>query len=143
MDKQQRKWIDTRDKTGLLIAMMREFSGDSHISFEGTLEKLELGNIEGASTEETKVLKRQTITPQLDFVVVPLNKNTIQEIWKELSEKDHLLHEGIIHVQIENEGNLVFGGYDNFHRDCVVAYPGVPEKLLKELKLNGVIRACK
>ena len=81
--------------------------------------------------------------PELDFLVVPLNENTVSEIWKELLEKDHLVHEGIIHVQIENNGNLVFGGYDNFHRECVIAYPGVSVKLLEELKASGVIRGYK
>ena len=143
MNDRLRKWIDTRDKPGLLIAMMREFIGNSHISFEGSLENLKLSDIPGISVEETEVLKRQTTSPRLDFLVVPLSEATINEIWKELSEKDHLVHEGIIHVQIENNGELVFGGYDNFHRECVVAYPAVPVKLLEELKENGVIRDYK
>jgi len=143
MNERMRKWIDTRDKPGLLIAMMREFSGNSHISFEGSLENLNLSGIHGASVEETEVLKRQTTSPKLDFLAVPLNEATLDEIWNELSKKDHLVHEGIIHVQIENGGELVFGGYDNFHRECVVAYPAVPVKLLEELKENGVIRDFK
>jgi uncharacterized protein (DUF1501 family) len=32
MSEQPRKWIDTRDKPGLLFAMMREFAINSHMS---------------------------------------------------------------------------------------------------------------
>lgn len=143
MNKQQRTWIDARDKPGLLIAMMRRFVGNSHISFEGSLENLGFGNILGATSIETAVLKRQTTEPELDFLIVPLNEDTVGRIWKELSEKDHLVHEGIIHVQIESNGKLVFGGYDNFHRECVIAYPSVAVEFLKDLKDKGVIRDYK
>ncbi len=93
-----------------------------------------------ASNTETEVLKRQTLSSELDFVIIPLTDQTVQNIWKVLSEKDHLVHEGIIHVQIESNGNLVFGGYDNFHRQCVIAYSGVSIELLERLKEKGVIR---
>ncbi len=143
MSKSRKKWIDTRDKPGLLIAMMKEFSTDSHISFEGSLKNLNLNTIAGTSENETSELKRQTGSPKLDFLVVPLNEKTVEVIWKELYEKDHLVHEGIIHIQIECNGKLVFGGYDNFHRECVVAYSSVPVRLLDKLKENGVIRDYK
>ena len=132
--------IDPRDKPGLLLAMMKEFANQSHISFEGSLDELAFCNWHNVSTEETDTLKRQTISPELDFVVIQLTDSAIHDIWKELSEKDHLVHEGIIHVQIESNGKLVFGGYDNFHRDCTVAYPGVSIALLETLTEKGVIR---
>ncbi len=140
MNNRPKKWIDTRDKPGLLLAMMREFAFNSHISFEGSLKNLELERLPGSSQNETSALKRTTIKPELDFLVLPLNEDTLNVIWKELSEKDHLVNQGIIHVQIEHNGKLVFGGYDNFHRECVVAYPSVPVKLLDVLKDNGIIR---
>ncbi|OQY45944.1 MAG: hypothetical protein DRR08_27095 [Candidatus Parabeggiatoa sp. nov. 2] len=133
-------WINTRDKPGLLLAMMREFKNNSHISFEGSLGHLSFSNMPSASNTETEVLKRQTLSSELDFVIIPLTDQTVQNIWKVLSEKDHLVHEGIIHVQIESNGNLVFGGYDNFHRQCVIAYSGVSIELLERLKEKGVIR---
>ena len=133
-------WIDARDKPGLLLAMMRQFQDQSNISFEGSLGQLTCFSWPAASYEENQVLKRQTTSPELDFVVIPLTEQSVKDIWKELCEKDHLAHEGIIHVQIENNGRLVFGGYDNFHRECTVAYPGVPLELLEKLKEQGIIR---
>ena len=134
-------WINPRDKPGLLLALMKELSGDASISFEGWLNGLGFGKIPGAKTEETESLKRVTIDPKLDFVVLPLNKESVPEIWKIIAEKDHLTNEeGIIHVQIEKNGELVFGGYDNFHKDCVVAYAGIPIELLQVLKERGIIR---
>jgi len=135
------QWINTRDKPALLLVMLKEFSGGSHISFEGELSHVDFTAIDGVSTEETQALKRQTISPIQDFMVVPLTIETSKTIWLELSEKDHLVNEGIIHVQIESKGKLVFGGYDNFHRDCVIAYPGVRIQLLQELKEKGIIRS--
>lgn len=134
MSKREVTWIDPRDKPGLLRSMMEECVGDSLISFEGTLESLSFYSWPSASFVETDSLKRQTISPELDFVVLPLDHTTFPVIWKELSEKDHLVHEGIIHVQIAKAGKLVFGGYDNFHRECTVSYAGIPKVLLESLK---------
>jgi len=140
MNKDSIIWIDARDNPALLLAMMKEFVNRSNISFEGTLSELAFLSWPTASVKETPVLKRHTILPRLEFVVIPLNDATVKNIWNEIAVKDHLVHEGIIHVQIECAGKLVFGGYDNFHRECTVAYPGVPETLLEELRTKGVIR---
>lgn len=140
MNKESVIWIDARDKPGLLLAMMKEFTNRSNISFEGRLGELTFSSWPNATVEETLVLKRHTTSPRLDFVVLPLTAETVKDVWTEVSAKDHLVHEGIIHVQIESNGMLVFGGYDNFHRQCTIAYPGVPIELLEELKRRGVIR---
>ena len=140
MKKEQFHWIDTRDKPGLLFAMMNQFNVNAHISLEGDLKDLSFFDSEASSKDETEALQRQTESPELDFVVLPLNNETIKAIWKELTEKDHLVNEGIIHVQIESYGKLAFGGYDNFHKECVVAYKSVPIELLASLKEKGIIR---
>ena len=50
--------------------------------------------------------------------------------------------DGIIHVQIEKGGQLVFGAYDNFHADCVtVNNDAIPPSFLEGLKNKGVIRS--
>ncbi len=135
-------WIDTRDKPALLHALMKQLSDNAFISFEGWLKDLGFESIAGAATEETETLKRSTIDPQLDFVVLPLNDSTVRKIWKIISEKDHLVNpRGIIHVQIEKNGKLAFGGYDNFHRDCVVVCESVPLEILRALEKKGVIRS--
>ncbi len=75
--------------------MMQEFATNSHISFEGSLENLNLNDISGYSTQETNALKRKTVSPELDFIVVPLIESTVNLIWKELNAKDHLVKESL------------------------------------------------
>jgi hypothetical protein len=54
---------------------------------------------------------------------------------------DHLAEDGIIHTQIEKDGRLAFGAYDNFHADCVWVGDAVPRSLLERLKESGVVRS--
>ena len=49
-------YINTRDKPGLLIAIMRKFVGTGEISFEGTLGDTGLDMLPGASHSETTAL---------------------------------------------------------------------------------------
>ncbi len=137
------KWfIDTRDKPGLLWAFLRHFATDSSVSFEGDLSKLILTELPGASTTETLVLKRQTSSPILDFVTIPVTAETINILHKHLAARGLFDQDGaLIHVQVEHSGHLVLGAYDNFHRDCTVALEPTPESLLEQLKAKGVIRS--
>lgn len=132
--------IVPRDKPGLLIAMMRALAGEAHISLEGDLRRIDLTGIAPIGAAETS-LGRQTFSPTLDFVVLPLTSETQPLIWSRLSVADHLAADGIIHTQIEKNGRLAFGAYDNFHRDCVGASDAVPVHLLEKLKESGVIRS--
>ena len=70
----------------------------------------------------------------------PLTDDNVAAIWKVITEKD-LLTDRIIHVQIALGGGLIFGAYDNFQEDCVVAYEEFPVALLDRLVANGVIRS--
>jgi hypothetical protein len=80
--------LDTRDRLGLLFAMMRTLASDrSHIAFEGNLASTELFQLDEASHEERGNLKRATIAPQLDFVVLPLVLSRIPEIEKAIRSK--------------------------------------------------------
>lgn len=128
------------DKPALLIAMMRELAGDAYISFEGDLHWIDWNGVSGVEESKT-CLRRQTLTPELDFVVLPLTAETQPLIWKTLSKVDHLADSGIIHTQIEKEGKLAFGAYDNFHADCVTASDAVSRSLLEGLIRSGVIRS--
>jgi len=102
--------------------MMRTFASEqSRIAFEGNLASTELFRLVGGSHEETGLLKRATAAPQLDFVVLPLAASRVSEIEKAIRSKVAFArYAGIIHVQIETHGEIVFGAYDNFGRDRVV-----------------------
>src|SRR5260370_14868086 len=101
------RWL-VRDKRGFLLAIMEELARNAHISFEGNLSNLRLGSVPGASEAETVVLKRNTLWPKQDFIVLPLEPSTGKAI---LSAIGGTVPKSIIHVQIENEGVLEFGAY--------------------------------
>lgn len=46
----------------------------------------------------------------------------------------------LIHAQVEDKGKLVFGAYDNFHNDCVVAYEPFDSAFLEQLKCKNILR---
>lgn len=135
--------LDTRDRPGLLFAMMRMFASEqSRIAFEGNLASTDLFRLAGGCHEETGTLKRATIAPQLDFVVLPLVPSLVPEIEKAVRSKVAFsAYKGIIHVQIESSGEIVFGAYDNFGRDCVfvnaIANTSILDDLVKARILKG------
>lgn len=136
--------LDPIDKPGLLISVMRAFEGDtSQISLEGDLPSYALDSLERATFQETAVLKRQTIDPVLDLVIAPLNERNRGVIARAISRKDGLTDQSdLIHVQIAKDGRLVFGGYDNFHRECVFV-DDLTQEALVALKDGHVIRGFK
>ena len=135
-------WIDTRDKPGLLWAFLDHFVGDSRVSFEGDLGRLGLAELPGASTSESPVLRRTTIYPRQDFVVIPVTGETLSLLHRRLSGPGLFPDGGaLVHVQLEHAGRIVLGAYDNFHKDCVVASDPAPESLLERLRESGVIRS--
>jgi hypothetical protein len=125
-----------RDKSRFLIALMAELAGNAHISFEGNLSKLSLHDLPGASTEETPILKRNTTSPRLDFVVLPLEPTNIPQIVKAFGGT---LPKAIIHIQIEKSGQHAVGLYDNFHPDSIFLSPEIPEEFIQALTVQGSI----
>lgn len=141
----QKYQLRTKHKPRLLYAMMRALAGDdSRISFEGMLSKTDLVRIDGIHFEETQVLRRGTLQPQFDFLVLPLTSASLPIIEKAIHSKIGLSgHAGIVHVQIEIRGEVAFAAYDNFHEDCVFAYRPVSETLLRELVEKQVLYSFK
>jgi hypothetical protein len=137
---EQPYWLVARDKPGLLVALMRELAGDAHISFEGDLSRCRLEAIPGASSVESQILRRNTTYPRQDFVLLPLEDYSIGPILSEILPEGRIVRH-IIHVQIEKGGHLAFGAYDNFHKDCIVAYSVIPEALLAKLQNTGILRS--
>ena len=136
--------LRTKHKIKLLFAMMRALAGnDAKISFEGRLAgSKELVSVGGVHFEETEVLRRQTLQPTLDFVVLPLNQTLLPTIEKAIESKIAFSHSsGIIHVQIESHGQIAFAAYDEFDHGCVVAYPPVSTDLLNQLVGKRVLHS--
>lgn len=135
--------LDTRDRPLLLFAMMHAFaSNQSLIAFEGNLRGTELFSLKGASHEEVGRLKRATVVPQLDFVVLPLSLSSVDQIEKAIRSKIAFNgYKGIIHTQIEVDGELAFTAYDNFAEECVVVNGRVSRDLLDDLVSTHVLRS--
>jgi hypothetical protein len=130
-------WPDVRDKPAFLHRLMLELAGDSRISLEGDLSRCQFSDELIVSYDDTGLLKRNTLYPRQDFVVLRLTKETVGPIFEQISSAG--LKSAIIHVQIERHEAMELGAYDNFHRECVVTGPGVSADLLAELK--NVIRS--
>ena len=100
----------------LLLAVMEELEGDSHVSFEGDLRDLALSGYPGASQQPTEALRRSTTWPKQDFIVVPLEPFSGKKIMAALGGS---VPKTVLHIQIEKRGVLEFGAYDNFHPECI------------------------
>ena len=134
--------LEVRDCQGTLWAFYRQYEGQAVASFEGDLSNLKLQELRGASTQEAGPLRRQTIEPELDFVVVPINEETVRALKSRLSSHGVLGREGaVIHTQLAVAEELVLVACDNFHHECTVASMAVPEPFLKQLLSHGLLRA--
>jgi hypothetical protein len=87
-----------RDKRRSLISALTELAGSAHISFEGDLSGTFITRVPGASSEETQVLKRSTLWPKQDLVVLPLEADLVKPI---MAAVGGTVPRGILHIQIE------------------------------------------
>ena len=135
MEEVKKSWL-VRDKRRLLLAMMEELAGDAHISFEGDLRGLALSSMPFASEEMTAALKRNTLWPKQDFIVVPLEPPMTKTI---ISAIGGTVPGTIIHIQIEKGGSLQFAAYDNFHPQCIFFGSVVKQGVVESLVSEGII----
>jgi hypothetical protein len=125
------------DKTRLLLALMEELAGNAHVLFEGKLASLKLMNLGGASQEPNDVLRRNTLSPKQDFIIVPLEASMSKNI---IAAIGGTVPSAIIHIQIEKSGVLQFGAYDNFHPECIAFGPAVTPQIMDSLVGQKLIR---
>ena len=118
--------------------MMEELAGGAHVPFEGDLRGLTLLRIPGASEEPTVALKRNTLWPKQDFVVVPLVEPSMAQ--KIIAAIGGTVPEAIIHIQIEKAGQLQFGAYDHFYPECICFGSAVKEGVIQTLVSQNIMR---
>lgn len=116
---------------------MAELAGDTRISLEGDLSRCQFTDDLVVSRNETAILKRSTLYPIQDFIVLRLTPESVEPVFKQVMAAG--LNRAIIHVQIERSAMLELAAYDNFHRDCVVTGLGVSVTVLDELKAANVL----
>lgn len=116
---------------------MEELAGDAHISFEGDLRRLHLSTLAGISDQPSSVLQRNTLWPKQDFFVLPLEPSMDKKI---IAALGGTIPRAVIHIQIEKNGCLEFGAYDNFHPGCIFFGSAVKESVIERLVSQGIIR---
>ena len=136
MASKQSAW-KTKDRRQLLLAILEHCKGDSLASFEGDLSKLSLANLEGASLDETVSLKRGTLWPKQDFVVLPLDRLTPKAVIAALGGS---IPSSVLHIQIEKNSKLAFGAYDNFQH--LHFGESLDEAFLNQLISHGILHSA-
>ncbi|MHC9541031.1 MAG: hypothetical protein AB9903_16140 [Vulcanimicrobiota bacterium] len=142
----ERRWacmaiydVAVKHKIPFMELVIRKFCGNAHISFEGDLSRVDLRIIRGSSISETPALKRNTIYPIQDFIIVPLEEDTRDIIISMLHRIG--IRNRVDHLQIETAGEHVFGSYDNFQLLWVIEDIG--EAVLADLLREGIIKNYK
>lgn len=132
--------IQTRNKLALLLSVLGHAPKRSNMSLEGELRGLWPMDEQGGTFDETPALKRNTRSPKLDFVVLPVSDLLVKRLKEQLSKSGVFGVGGaLVHVQIEHQGKLIFGAYDNFDPDCVVSDVPFNEEFLSRLREQGII----
>jgi hypothetical protein len=119
------------------MAAMTELAGDAHISLEGDLHATLILHLARVSRSETPILKRNTIWPIQDFVVLPLEADLVKGI---LAGMGGTVPRRILHVQIEKSGHLELGLYDNFDPDASFFGSRLTPEFFKHLESEGILR---
>ena len=129
-----------RDPPALLRAMMFALAGDAQISFEGDLSAYDFASIGPQVAERDCYLFRNTIDPVEDFVVLPLNADTVKPLWNLLAASVPVgRFSSVSHVQIGRDGKVAFSACDWFHQDTVGCSDAVPEALIASLMEKRII----
>jgi len=125
-----------RDKRRFLIAAMQELAGTARISFEGDLSVTALAHLAGASADEREILKRNTLWPRQDFVVLPLETDLVGAI---IAAVGGTIPRGILHIQIEKGNRLELGLYDNCAPKASFFGPLLTPRFFAKLQGDGII----
>ena len=125
-----------RDKRRFLAAALAELAGDAQVSFEGDLSMTSLFNVPGASNDETQVLKRGTLSPKQDFIVLPLEADMVRPI---MAAVGGTVPRTLTHVQVQKEGRLQLGLYDNFDPNSMFLGAGLTPSFIATMQEAGIL----
>ncbi len=134
-----KKYFVQTEKPKELLSEIIAGLDSGRISFEGWIKDKKLNLPAPDSESEDEILKRNTVSPNLDFLVYEIDstgKSSIEHILEVLSPYFNDEH-GVIHVQVEHKGVLHLGAYDNFDPECIVMCAS--EKSLMKLSRKGLL----
>jgi hypothetical protein len=130
--------VRVREPVEFVRAALKHFDRDCFLSLEGDLSRFDSALVPGASREPSALLRRNTISPVLDFVILPVTAVTVdticQRVLPQVGLKQH-----VIHAQVASEGRLVLGAFDSFHRGCVWIDQRIGKDGIVSLLDSGVI----
>jgi len=118
------------------MAALRELAGSAFVSFEGDLSGTALIGATSASDDQTKALKRNTLWPKQDFVVLPLEAETVGSI---MTAVGGTAPRSILHIQVEKDGRLELGLYDNFAPRGMFFGSAVTPQFIETLQNENVL----
>jgi hypothetical protein len=124
------------DKRRFVLAAMHALAGEAHISFEGRLGSSKLAELRTASTLESTVLRRNTIQPKQDFLLLPLEAEGVEAIGRALGGTVPL---SILHIQVEKQGELALGLYD-LPKPHIFIGKVLPPQFMSKLQSEGVVK---
>ncbi len=124
-----------RNRRSLFFALFQELGERANISFEGELSACDLSHLPGASASETEVLRRNTLWPKQDFIVMPFYEPN--ELFMALGGT---IPRAVLHIQIEVGGQLAFAAYDNFQH--VVFGDFLTPQFIAGLIADDVVQNC-
>lgn len=118
------------------------FNNNASISFEGNLCSYDFSLFEDTTQKETLNLRRNTIAPKQDFIILPLNSKAINFLTTDTFHRIGLRNK-VIHIQIEYNHEIAFASYDNFHEDCVWITAEVGQSFIERLVDDKIISKYK
>jgi hypothetical protein len=111
-------------------------AGGAAISFEGGPGVRGLQRIDGASGDETPILRRNTSWPRQEFVIVPLNSGNTPLIWR---GPGGTISRDILHIQIQRGGILAFAAYDILRPGCISFGPQIESTFIESLMADRIL----
>jgi hypothetical protein len=130
--------VRVKKPVDFIRAALTYFQPQCFLSLEGDLCHYDSARLPGASVEPTDVLRRNTLSPRQDFVIVPVTPETLETVTRQVLPQVGLKHR-ILHVQIACAGRLVLGAYDAFHREGCWIDRCVGEETVSSWKASGII----
>ena len=128
--------VSVRKKFDFLCAALEQFDSAT-VALEGDLSQCIFQDAIVESREPNDILQRNTLQPLQDFVILKLRPTTRGEVIRQIKQAG--LKRGIIHVEIEANGEVQLGAYDQMSKQTVVTGRLLGPNILEQWKQAKLI----